>query len=143
MNADTIIQNLTELRQQAIDASNLIEIEIESPSDDVINSITENGGKIGKSRWEQWCLSNNCNHNSHDAGTSYQTVFIPESWVLKDTMQSVHQLFNVSDDLNYITPIMIIPSKRPQLVWHHQVDHYAGNTHLSNQYIWEEKLKGD
>ena len=140
MNADTIIQNLAEMRQQAIEAANLTEIELESPTDAVLEAVTENGGKLGESRWDQWCTSNNCACNSHDPGNNYQTVFVPKSWILEDRMQSVHTLFDVNDNLDCVTPIMIIPSERPCLVWCYQEDHWAGKTHLSNQYIWEEKL---
>ena len=78
--ADQILNALEGARIQALKQRELTEMEIINPSDDCLRAIEAAGGEVVSTRYEQWCNSDTCAHNSHDGGARYAVVGIKETW---------------------------------------------------------------
>ena len=133
MNADTIVQQLLEMRNDTITKSELIEIDLQAPSDHVIRCILDAGGTIGIDKWYVWCNSDTCAHNSHDPGQSVTLVAVPKSWILSNRdIDDISLIFDMKRDIDN-KPLMIIPNERPTLVYKNKQRHRAAYTRTAKQ----------
>ncbi|MCI0619450.1 hypothetical protein L0Y40_00205 [Candidatus Wolfebacteria bacterium] len=55
-------------------------IEVENPTSKLQQALAAAGGRYLGSRWEEWCHSDTCSHQSHDEGTSWQRWEVPAAW---------------------------------------------------------------
>ena len=135
MTADKIVNMLLDMKHEAIQQKNFTEHELLGPSQAVLDAIQDAGGKIGTYRWEKWCHSD---HNSHSPGQGYQTVLIPDSWILKDAnLSELSKIFIIDDDENF-TPRLIVPTEHPEFVYEISEEHYAVRTSITGLRSVEE-----
>lgn len=106
MNATEILKSIETARR--VSQGENVEITLINPSDAVESAITENGGRVEGKEWVQFCHSDTCAHNSHDAGEERVTVSVPHNWIVqKDEYGGVKgeeelkatQLFEDADNL--------------------------------------------
>ena len=131
--ADQIVEQLHELKKQMLSDSGRVELKLADPTDAVLDAIESAGGKIGRSEWEQWCLSSaTCGCTSHSEGQASTFVEVNPEWLLTEKRgEDVTEVFDVNDDPDTVHPILIIPSETPALVWESQSKHWAGRVQLS------------
>ena len=109
MNANNVLKALEEARQASF--GERVEVEMVNPSSTVIESIEENGGRIESKHWVEWCHSDTCAHNSHDAGQEVVTALIPPAWIVQENSEAASA--NLFEDANDLYLRFVIPCDIP------------------------------
>ena len=91
-------------------------------------ALRDAGATIMHSGFELWCMSDNCNHVSHDAGQGWQWVEMPLEWQHEATTAFADIWDYPSNDDN---PIALIPAEEPLLL----VCQEASNGYAARTYI--------
>ena len=128
--ADGVLKSLEEMRAETIKEGKLIELVLEGAEDKALTSIKEAGGTVSHSRSERWCMSGGCACNSHSWGQNYTSVIVPQSWLINRKSSNFPALFDVHWG-SHCEAIMLVPAKKPQLIFKTQEDHWAARTHIA------------
>ena len=130
----TIAEAINAARERSI-PTDMIEIEIDDPSDGVHDAIIENGGMFVRDGYNINCHSETCNHVTHGAGQNYTVYSVFREWQRQASDEwEARKAFNVPDDYDTVSfwPVLVIPADEPLAVVSHQDRHYAGATRLYN-----------
>ena len=132
--ADKILTALEESRVEGLKQQGLSEMEIINPSEDCLSAIEAAGGKVISKRWEQWCISDTCAHNSHDGGAQYAVIGFKEAWKPSKRNYPTGKLFeDVTDEV-----ILLVFGLGDDVIGIFEVDH---GRHFGNSTVLRQARK--
>ncbi len=118
-----VLEGLEEMRQ--LKNTGRVEVVLHNPHRTTLELLETYGITVEKEHWEQWCYTETCQHMSHSAGTSLETVAVPAAWLVDETAGiDIAKLFE--DVWSSDEPLFIIPEAKPLLlVIRSQGRHYS------------------